>query len=126
MANVTFSSPSLPHDETVSTAARDPGTLLALAKSHKIPIPFDCQDGECASCLVEIEVLDFSTQSFALTDKEKEILKQLGKKTKTDIKIAEARNIAPHFRLACQYVIHDEDIVVKFVGDETLPVRKRK
>ena len=32
----------------------DRGTILAVAKEHKIPIPFDCQDGECGSCLVEV------------------------------------------------------------------------
>lgn len=126
MANVTFSSPSLSHPVTVSTAARDPGTLLALAKANKIPIPFDCQDGECASCLVEVEVLNEATHAFNLTAKEKEILKQLGKPIKGDVKSAEAHNRAPHFRLACQYVIHDEDIIVSFAGDETLPVQQRK
>jgi ferredoxin len=125
MANVTFSSPSLSKDVTLPTVG-DPATLLALAKANKIPIPFDCQDGECASCLVEVEVLSPSTQPFNLTAKEKEILKQLGKTTKTDVKDAEAHNKAPHFRLACQYVIHDEKILVKFVGDETMPVQKRK
>jgi ferredoxin len=126
MANVTFSSPSLSHPVTVSTAAGDPGTLLALAKANKIPIPFDCQDGECASCLVEVEVLHESTHDFCLTDKEKEILKQLGKRIKADVRSAEAHDKAPHFRLACQYVIHDEDIIVSFTGDETMPVQQRK
>jgi ferredoxin len=126
MNNVTFSSPSLSHDVTVSTHAGDPGTLLALAKTNRIPIPFDCQDGECASCLVEVEVLNESTHEFNLTDKETEILKQLGKSIKKDVKSAETHHRAPHFRLACQYVIHDEDIIVKFAGDDTMPVQQRK
>ena len=126
MANVTFSSPSLSHAVTVSTAAGDPGTLLALAKANKIPIPFDCQDGECASCLVEVEVLHESKHAFSLTDKEKEILKQLGKRIKADVKSAEAHDKEPHFRLACQYMIDDDDILVNFAGDETMPVQQRK
>jgi ferredoxin len=126
MANVTFSSPSLSRDVTISTAAGEPGTLLALAKANKIPIPFDCQDGECASCLVQVDVLSESTQAFTLTHKEKEVLKQLGKTTKADVKDAEAHDKPPHFRLACQYVIHDEQILVKFAGDETMPVQQRK
>jgi ferredoxin len=125
MANVTFSSPSLSRDVTFSTPAGDPATLLALAKANKIPIPFDCQDGECASCVVEISVVGKTTTPFNLTAKEKEILKQLGKPIKTDVKEAEAHNTPPHFRLACQYVILDDEILVKFVGDETMPQQKR-
>ena len=125
MANVTFSSPSLSRDVTVATPAPDPGTLLALAKANKIPIPFDCQDGECASCVVEVQVFGETSQPFSLTAKEKEILKQLGKATKADVKEAEAHNKAPHFRLACQYVIHGDELMVKFTGDKTMPIQKR-
>lgn len=46
MANVTFSSPVMPKDITVYAIAGHRGTLLAIAKAHKVPIPFDCQDGE--------------------------------------------------------------------------------
>lgn len=49
MANVTFTSPAMPRDITVYAVAGDRGTLLGLAKAHRIPIPFDCQDGDCAS-----------------------------------------------------------------------------
>ena len=48
MSNVTFSSPVMARDMTVYAVAGDRGTILAVAKSHKIPIPFDCQDGESA------------------------------------------------------------------------------
>jgi ferredoxin len=127
MANVTFSSPSLSRDVTVYAVAGDRGTLLALAKQNKIPIPFDCQDGECGSCLVEITILNRSTpHAIMLTDKEKEMLKQLGKISKTEVQNAEVNDMPPHFRLACQCVLRDEDIVVKFVGDETLPVKQHK
>ena len=54
MANVTFSSPVMAKDITVYAVAGDRGTILALAKEHKVPIPFDCQDGECGSCLVKV------------------------------------------------------------------------
>jgi ferredoxin len=55
MSNVTFSSPVMARDTTVYAVAGDRGTILAVAKAHKIPIPFDCQDGECGSCLVEVK-----------------------------------------------------------------------
>ena len=126
MANVTFSSPSLSRDVTVYAVAGDRGTLLALAKDNKIPIPFDCQDGECGSCLVEVSVLSKATHAISLTEKEKEMLKQLGKISKAEVKEAEVNDLPPHFRLACQYIIRDEDILVKFAGDETLPVQQRQ
>ena len=126
MANVTFISPSLSRDVTVYAVAGDRGTLLSLAKANKIPIPFDCQDGECGSCLVEVSILKMIPHAISLTDKEKEMLKQLGKISKAEVSEAEVNDMPPHFRLACQYIIRDEDIAVKFAGDETLPAAQKK
>ena len=126
MANVTFSSPSLSRDVTVYAVAGDRGTLLSLAKANKIPIPFDCQDGECGSCLVEVSFLTKNVHAISLTDKEKEMLKQLGKISKAEVTDAEVNDMPPHFRLACQCILRDEDILVKFVGDETIPVKQHK
>jgi rubrerythrin len=59
----------------------------------------------------------------ALTEKEKELLRQLGKITKQEIMEAEVNDMPPRVRLACQYFVRDEDILVTFEGDETLPVK---
>ncbi len=124
MANVTFSSPSLSRDVTVYAVAGDRGTILAVAKANKIPIPFDCQDGECGSCLVEVTTLgDKRPYGIALTEKEKEALRQLGKITKEEIVQAEVNDIPPHYRLACQCFVRNEDILVSFKGDETVPAQ---
>ncbi|CAN5356145.1 hypothetical protein BH10PSE16_BH10PSE16_36390 [soil metagenome] len=124
MANVTFSSPVMPRDITVYAVAGDRGTLLGLAKAHKIPIPFDCQDGECGSCLVEVKHLSPHVRSgLAMTEKEKEMLKQLGKITKAEIMDAEVNDMPPKHRLACQCFVRNEDIFVSFEGDMTLPVK---
>jgi len=45
MANVTFSSPVMPRDVTVYAVAGHRGTLLAIAKAHKIPIPSTARTG---------------------------------------------------------------------------------
>jgi rubrerythrin/ferredoxin len=122
MANVTFSSPVMARDITVYAVAGDRGTILALAKEHKIPIPFDCQDGECGSCLVEVRHLAPSARyGIALTEKEKELLRQIGRITREEIKDAEVNDMPPRFRLACQCFIRNEDIIVTFDGDATLP-----
>ena len=122
MANVTFSSPKMAKDITVYAIAGDRGTVLGVAKEHKVPIPFDCQDGECGSCLIEVTHLDPSVRyGIALTEKEKEMLKQLGKITKQELVDAEVNDMPPRYRLACQYFVRDEDILVSFAGDETAP-----
>ncbi len=123
MANVTFSSPVMAKDITVYAVAGDRGTLLAVAKEHKIPLPFDCQDGECGSCLVEIKHLNPVKCAIALTEKEKEALKQLGKITKAEIEACEVNDMPPRYRLACQYFVRNEDIIVSFEGDQTLPAQ---
>ena len=124
MANVTFSSPRMPRDLTVYAVAGDRGTILALAKAHKVPIPFDCQDGECGSCLVEVKHLSPTTRyGIALTEKEKELLRQLGKITHEEIMDAEVNDMPPRFRLACQCFVRNEDVLVIFEGDETRPVK---
>lgn len=59
----------------------------------------------------------------ALTEKEKEVLRQLGKITKEEIVDAEVNDIPPRYRLACQCFVRNEDILVKFEGDKTKPQR---
>jgi rubrerythrin/ferredoxin len=111
-------------DVTVYAVAGDRGTVLAVAKAHKIPIPFDCQDGECGSCLVQVTHLSPTTKyAIALTEKEKEMLRQLGKITRAEIQNAEVNDMPPRYRLACQCFVRNEDIIVTFEGDETLPAR---
>jgi ferredoxin/rubrerythrin len=111
-------------DVTVYAVAGDRGTILAVAKAHKIPIPFDCQDGECGSCLVEVTHFNPKKKcGIALTEKEKELLRQLGKITKQEIFDAEVNDMPPRYRLACQCFIRDEDIQVTFEGDQTLPAK---
>jgi rubrerythrin/ferredoxin len=124
VSNVTFSSPSLARDVTVYAVAGDRGTILSVAKSHKIPIPFDCQDGECGSCLVEVKHLDPTKKAAVhLTEKEKEGLRTLGKITKKEIEDAEVNDVPPRHRLACQCFVRNEDILVEFAGDETIPAQ---
>ncbi|PPQ37506.1 Ferredoxin [Rhodoblastus acidophilus] len=126
MANVTFTSPKLSRDVTVYAVAGARNTLLDLAKEHKVPIPYDCQDGECGSCLCEVTILSKTPRAISLTEKEKEVLKQLGKISHDEVANAEVNDMPPHYRLACQYIFRDEDIIVKFDGDEATPVKVSK
>lgn len=116
MAQVTFSSPLLHKDITVYAVAGDTGTILSIAEKNKIPLPFECRDGNCGSCLIEVEHLSGKQMGEMLTEKEKSLLKSLGKIGKAEIEKAEVDDILPKYRLACQYIVRDEDIRVKFTG----------
>jgi len=116
MANVTFSSPVLPKNVTVYAVAGDCKTILAVAEKNKIKIPFECRDGECGSCLIEVTPLQDGKMGEALTEKEKKMLRTLGKITKEEIARAETDDIMPKHRLACQFIVRNQDILVEFTG----------
>jgi rubrerythrin len=59
----------------------------------------------------------------ALTEKEKEILRQLGKITSEEIRNAEINDMPPLHRMACQCFVRNEDIMVRFEGDQTIPAK---
>ena len=127
MADVTFSGPLLERDMTVYAVAGDTGTLLALAKKNNVPIPFQCQDGECGSCLVKITNLDNKApMAIALTQKEKTTLSVNGKLTKEDLEKAEVSDIPPRYRLACQYIVRNENIMVEFSGEPGVEIDLRR
>ena len=92
-------------------------TILALAKEHHIPIPFECGDGDCGSCLIEVTLLDDKPKmGMALTEKEKARLKELQKLTAEELENAEVNDIPPRYRLACQFIARNEDVLVSFTG----------
>ncbi|MDE2584612.1 MAG: (2Fe-2S)-binding protein [Betaproteobacteria bacterium] len=115
MPNVTFSSPKLKKDVTVYAVAGDRNTILGLAKEHQVPINFECQDGNCGSCAVEVLTLGTKPPlATHLTEKEKVALVLAGKVKKAELDALEVTDLAPNWRLACQYMLLDQDIVVKF------------
>ena len=115
MANVTFTSPKLKKDITIYATAGDCSTLLSVARAHNIPLDFECENGECGSCAVQVVVLDNKEpMGIHLTEKEKTVLKLSGKITKDQIAAAETSDTPPPWRLACQFIVRSEDILVTF------------
>ena len=57
MPLVTFSHPDQKIKTVYAVAGSHTETVLNLAKDNKIPIAFDCQDGECGTCLVKVSAL---------------------------------------------------------------------
>ncbi len=117
MAIITFAGPLLAQDKTVRGVAGDTHTLLHVAKENNIPVPFKCEVGDCCSCLVKITVLDDKQpMSGTLSEKEKFTLAAHGKLSKEAKELAEVADIPPHYRLACQYIVRHETILVEFSG----------
>jgi len=73
MALVTFSSPEYRDKTVYAVAGSHTETLLKLARENKIQINYDCEDGECGTCLVKISSVDKKLERMGgpLTEKEK-------------------------------------------------------
>ncbi len=118
MADVTFTSPIMRKDVTVYVIAGDCKTILKVAQKNEIPLPFNCEDGECGSCMMQVIPLsDKPYMGQALTEKEKAVLRAAGKITEEQIRDAEVNDMPPPYRLACQYIVRDENVLVKFSGE---------
>jgi ferredoxin len=118
MATIYFSSPIMSKNKKVTAVAGKRDTLLGVAREHGIKIPFECEDGECGSCLVKVTHLDGERiKGVMLTDKEKNVLKSIGKLSKHEQERAEVKDLPPTYRLACQTIVTDEDLLVEFTGE---------
>ncbi|MCX7896505.1 MAG: 2Fe-2S iron-sulfur cluster binding domain-containing protein [Rhodocyclaceae bacterium] len=117
MPLITFSSP-LHKDKTVyAPAGSHKQSILQIAREHHIPIDFSCGDGECGTCLVKVKRIDPRKKPLAnpLTEREIKVLKEMGKITQAEIERMMLDDIAPNeWRLACQMVVRDEDILVEY------------
>ncbi len=115
MALITFSSPGYRDKTVYAVAGSFTETVLKIAQENKIPIDFDCQDGECGTCLVKVVGLDKKERMGGpLTDKEKTVLKDLGKLTEAEIEEMAVDDLPTPWRLACQLIVRDEDILVEY------------
>jgi ferredoxin len=115
MALVTFSSPEFKDKTVYAVAGSHTETLLKLAKEHKVPVHFDCQDGECGHCVVRVSSIDTKERMGGpLTEKEKVVLRQLGKLTREEIDQMAVDDLPSEWRLACQMIVRDEDILVEY------------
>jgi ferredoxin len=115
MANITFSSP-LHKDKTVYAVAGSlKQTVLEIARDNHIPIDFSCGEGDCGTCLVRVTSLDKKPRlGGPLTERELVVLKEMGKISKPEIETMLVDDFPSEWRLACQMVIRDEDILVQY------------
>ncbi|NMG67133.1 2Fe-2S iron-sulfur cluster binding domain-containing protein [Azoarcus indigens] len=116
MPNVMFSSP-IHRDKTVyAVAGSHTQTILKIAKENHIPIDFSCEDGECATCLIKVTVLSKKgAMAGPLTDKEVQVLKEHKKISDAEIEKMRVEDVpTTPWRLACQLVLRDEDLLVEY------------
>ncbi|MDD2738022.1 MAG: 2Fe-2S iron-sulfur cluster binding domain-containing protein [Methylomonas lenta] len=116
MALVTFTSPEYRDKTAYAVAGSHTQSILKLALENKIPINFECEDGDCGTCLVKVSSIDKKHQRMGgpLTEKEKTVLKQLGKVTKEELEKMIVDDLPSEWRLACQMIVRDEDIRVEY------------
>ncbi|MGZ4956045.1 MAG: 2Fe-2S iron-sulfur cluster-binding protein [Methylobacter sp.] len=116
MALVTFSNPEYRDKTVYAVAGSHTETLLKLARENKIPINYECEDGECGTCLVKVSSIDKKNQRMGgpLTEKEKEVLRISGKISKEEMDQMIIDDIPSPWRLACQMIVRDEDILVEY------------
>ncbi len=117
MALITFTS-RMHKDKTVyAVAGSHRQTILELAKENHIPIDFGCGDGECGTCLVKVSSVDHKRTPMggALTEREVKVLKEMNYITQEEIDKMYLDDLVPtQWRLACQMVLRDEDILVEY------------
>lgn len=116
MALVTFTSPEYRDKTVYAVAGSHTQTILKLALENKIPINFQCEDGECGTCVVKVSSIDKKHQRMGgpLTEKEKTVLKEIGKVTGEDLDKMIIDDLPSEWRLACQMIVRDEDIRVEY------------
>ena len=118
MATIRFSSSRMDKRVAVDLAAAERPTLLSVAREHGVPIPFNCQSGDCGSCRVGVETNSVGRMPVAPpTDSERLVLTAARRLTAEDIAEAERRGMSPKVRLACQYRLGDEEITVTFESE---------
>lgn len=116
MALVTFTNPEYRDKTVYAVAGSHTQTVLKLAKENKIPINFECEDGECGTCVIKVTSLDEKRQLMGgpLTEKEKTVLRSVGKLSKEEMEQMIVDDLPTHWRLACQLIVRDEDLRIEY------------
>ncbi|MBF0256368.1 MAG: (2Fe-2S)-binding protein [Gammaproteobacteria bacterium] len=115
MPLITFSNPGYKDKTVYAVAGSFTETVLKIAKTNKIPIAFDCGDGECGSCAIRVKYLGKNTpMGVHMEEKEMNMLRQMGKLSKDDVDELMTNDQPSEWRLACQFIPRDEDILVEY------------
>ncbi|MES9813988.1 MAG: 2Fe-2S iron-sulfur cluster-binding protein [Candidatus Thiodiazotropha sp.] len=115
MPLINFTNPDYKDKTVYAVAGSFTETVLKIAKTNKIPINFDCGDGDCGSCVIKVKYVgDSGPMGYHLEEKEKKVLRELGKISKDQMEDMIVNDLPSEWRLACQFIPRDEDIVVEY------------
>jgi ferredoxin len=115
MPLITFSNPAYKDKTVYAVAGSFIETVLKIAKTNKIPIKFDCGDGDCGSCIIRVKYLsNKQPMGYHLEEKEKKVLKELGKVSTEELEKMIVDDLPCEWRLACQFIPRDEDVLVEY------------
>jgi ferredoxin len=106
----------LPDRVTVNVDDRQGRTLLSLMREFRIPGYCRCEEGKCGTCAVKVvpRRAQPEARSITLNSREKRALLKRGKLTQQQYEKDAIADMPPLWRLACQYVVGDEPILVAF------------
>lgn len=116
MAEVTFLSLKMHDRLTVDVEPGQGRTLLSLMREHSVPGYCRCEEGKCGSCAVKIVPRPGQTgaKDVSLNSREKRALLKRGKLSREQYEQDAIADMPPLWRLACQFVVGDEPILVAF------------
>lgn len=115
MPLITFSNPEYKDRTVYAVAGSFTETVLKIAQVNKIPIRFECGDGECGSCAIKVKYLsDNGPMGYHLEEKEKKVLREIGKISREELDRMIVDDIPSEWRLACQFIPRDEDVLVEY------------
>lgn len=115
MPVVTFRNKNGGQKVTYAVAGSHQETVLNLAQKNNVPIAFDCEDGNCGTCCVDVKVMGNKTpMAGPLTDKERSTLVEIGKLKKAEIEKMDVDDLPSEHRLACQLILRDEEVLIEY------------
>lgn len=116
MAAVTFLNPGLRDKIRISVPAGRNATLLELAREQDVPLRCRCKKGICGTCAVKVVPLraEAAPRQVRLSWQEKALLLRAGKLSQSQFDNEALADMPPLWRLACQFQVPDEDILVAF------------
>jgi ferredoxin len=116
MVQVTFLSPKMRDKLTVDVEAGDGRTLLSVMREFEVPGLCRCEEGQCGTCAVKVVPRrdKGAAKSVTLSAREKRALLKRGKISNWQYGEAVLADMPPLWRLACQYMVRDEAILVAF------------
>lgn len=119
MAHITFQSDRRGKSVSVTPPAGEAQTLLAIGIDAGVPILFNCESGGCGACLVRVTTygVGAAEEVVSLGEDEEFLLDAMGKLTTEDTGIVDRPGSVERYRLACQYVVGDDDEILVVYED---------